>query len=86
MAEMYAHCTVTLRPTLTTARIPDVATAIINKLWPGNSGGVVILHRHHLVEKLTPLVDFVRLSGMEQSLRVVRDGMAYRFEDGACDD
>ncbi len=81
MSELSAKCAVTLQPTMTVERLPVLADAILNKLWPDNAGGVVWLQRPKLVKMLEPLQEFVARTKVPQQFWVHRDGVTLSFKE-----
>ncbi len=80
MATMRASCLITISPTITPDGCERLADAVINKTFPGNAGGVVLMLRGRVARVLAPLCLEVIARKQQVEVRVVRDGLTFTLE------
>jgi hypothetical protein len=77
MSGLHAECTVTIAPTITPERVLVMAGVIVDKLFPGNAGGVHYLFDKRVAALLCPLAREAQNRQKTARARVVREGFTF---------
>ncbi len=80
MSGMRATCLITIRPHITPDGVHRLADAVVNKLWPDNAGGVVLLYHQRAVKALAPIAYECTRRNQSVELRAIRQGMHITVE------
>ncbi len=81
MTTMCATCLVTIQPNITPAGTDRLVAAIIDRLWPGNAGGVHLMYQWRgVTPALKALCAEVVKRGHPLEVRVRRNGFTLTVE------